>query len=107
MHIAKGIFGVASVAVAAVLTCGCGPLRLDSTPHIRGMVTAVAGTTVAIKHKTGRTYRVEVTPETKVINSRHPGVTRLCPGQRSTVFLVSPQRLTAASITVWSGGCEQ
>ena len=106
MHIAKSIFGVASIAAAAVLTSGCGPLRLDGTPHIRGMVTAVGGTTVAIKHKTGRTYRVEVTPETKIVNSRQPGDTRLCPGQRSTVFLVSPQRLTAASVTVWSGGCE-
>ena len=106
MRSGNRIFSVAIIAPAFVLISSCGPLRLDGAPHIRGTVTAVAGSTVGVKHKTGRTYRVEVTADTRIDNSRLPGDTRLCPGQRATVFLVSPQRLTAASVTIWSGRCE-
>ena len=98
--------------VAALLTMGfitatnCAPFRLDERPQIRGTLVTVDGGTVGLRHKTGRTYRIEVTPDTRVVNSRQPGDVRLCPGQRATVFLAGTSRFTASSITLWSGRCK-
>jgi hypothetical protein len=60
-----------------------------------------------IRHKTGRIYRVGLTPATRIIDKNKGGEpTALCPGLRVTVLLVSPTQYTASSVTVWSGRCE-
>ena len=105
MSIRQGSFGAALVAAACLTVSACGPLRLDAAPQIRGTLLTVDGRTVGIRHKTGMTYHVEVTRETRIVNSKRPGHLSLCPGQRATVFLVEPRRFTASSITVWSDGC--
>ena len=94
-----------ATSACAVTVTACAPLRLDDAPQIRGTLVTVERSGVDIRHKTGRTYRVEVTPDTKIVNSSRPGDTTLCPGQRATVFLVGPRRFTASSITLWSGRC--
>ena len=97
---------LAPAVIAACLAGGaCGPLRLDSRPEIRGTVAAVQARAVDIRHKTGRTYRVELTPETRIIHDRRPGDQTLCPGQRASVLLVGRAQFTAAAVTVWSGRC--
>ena len=99
---------LAAAAIAACLTTGgCGPLRLDSRSAIRGTVAAVEARAVDIRHKTGRTYRVELTRETRIINDQRPGDPTLCPGQRATVLLVGRAQFTASSVTVWSGRCTE
>ena len=95
----------ASIAVSSFLGAACGPLRLDDRPQIYGRVVSVEADTVGVKHKTGGTYYVDVTPDTKVTNKLQPGSRTLCPGQRATVFLARDARLTASSITLWSGKC--
>lgn len=94
-----------ATSACAFTVTACAPLRLDDQPQIRGTLVTVERSGVGIKHKTGRTYRVEVTPETRIVNSTRPGDTTLCPGQRATVFLAGPRRFTASSITLWSGRC--
>jgi hypothetical protein len=95
-----------ALAIAICLgATACGPLRLDETPHIRGTLVTVDGRIVGIKHKTGRTYQVEITPETTIVNRGEAGAVALCAGQRATVFLAGPQRFTAASITLWNRRC--
>ena len=95
----------AFVAAACIATVGCGPLWLDERPQIRGTLETVDGSSVGIRHKTGRTYQVEVTSETRIVNRRQSGNVTLCPGQRATVFLAESQRFTATSITLWGGRC--
>ena len=96
----------ATLVVAGCLASACAPLRLDDSPQIRGTVVTVDGGTVGIKHKTGGTYYVEVTPDTRIVDSRQPGNAKLCPGQRATVFLTGTRRFIASSITLWSGECQ-
>lgn len=96
----------AAVVMAGSLATACGPIRLDDTPQIRGTVVAVDGKTVSIKHKTGGTYSVEVTPDTRIVNSSQPGNAKLCPGQRATVLLAGHRRFIASSIMLWSGECK-
>lgn len=96
----------AALVVAGCLATACGPIRLDDSPQIRGTVVAVDGKTVGIQHKTGGTYYVEVTPDTRIVDSRQPANARLCPGQRATVFLAGNRRFIASSITLWSGECK-
>ena len=103
----RSAFAVAALVTAACLAgTACGPFRVDATPHIRGTVITVDRSTLAIKHKTGRTYEIAVTPDTRIVNRSQPGHSRLCPGQRATVFLASARRFTASSITLWSGRCQ-
>ena len=100
------IAGTLFIVTAAVNTA-CGPLRLDHRPHIRGTVMTVDGHTLTIKHKTGRTYEVGITPDTRVVSQQQAGDARLCPGQHATVFLADvPGRFTASSITLWSDRCQ-
>ena len=98
-----------SLAAAVIAAClavdACGPLRLDSRPEIRGTVAAVHAQAVDIRHKTGRTYRVELTRETRIIHDQRPGDLTLCPGQRVTVLLVGRAEFTASAVTIWSGRC--
>jgi hypothetical protein len=92
--------------VAACLAGGaCGPLRFDSRPEILGTIAAVHARALDVRHKTGRTYRVELTPDTRIIHNKRPGDRTLCPGLRATVLLVGRAQYTAASVTVWSGRC--
>src|SRR5262245_7768955 len=105
MRIRNGTLGAAIIALASVLPIACAPLRLGDAPQIRGTVVTVAGSTLGIRHKTGKIYRVEVTPDTSIVNSSRPDDRRLCSGQRATVFLVSPRQFTASSIMLWSGRC--
>lgn len=93
--------------LAVTVNTACGPLRLDDRPQIRGTVMTVDGHTLTIKHKTGRTYQVAVTPDTRVVIQGQASNGRLCPGQRATVFLAdAPGRFTASSITLWSDRCQ-
>jgi hypothetical protein len=98
-----------SLAVATIAAClaaeACGPLRLDSRPEILGTVTAVQAQSLDIRHKTGRTYRVELTRETRIIHDQRPGDVTLCPGQRATVLLAGRAQFTASAVTIWSGRC--
>jgi hypothetical protein len=94
------------VVAACVAITACGPIRLDDRPQIRGTLVSVDGRAVGIRHKTGRTYQVDVTPETRIVNRRRPGDIALCPGQRATVVLVGSRRFTASSITLWSSQCK-
>lgn len=97
---------LASAMIAACLAgAACGPLRFDSRPEIRGAITAVHAQAVDIRHKTGRTYRVGLTRDTRIIHNKRPGDLTLCPGLRATVLLVSRAQFTASSVTVWSGRC--
>jgi hypothetical protein len=107
MSIRQGSFGAALVAAACTTVSACGPLRLDATPQIRGTLVTVDGSTVGIRHKTGRTYHVEVTRETLIVNRTRPRDISLCPGQSATVFLVEPRQFTASSITLWSDRCSK
>jgi hypothetical protein len=96
----------AALAAACVAASACGPLRLDARPEIRGTVVAVKqGQSVELRHKTGQTYRIELTRETRIIHTKTPGDLTLCPGQRATVLLAGRAQFTASSVTVWSGRC--
>lgn len=96
---------VAAMIAACLAGGACGPLRFDSRPEIRGAVTAVHAQAVDIRHKTGRTYRVALTRDTRIIHNKRPADLTLCPGLRATVLLVSRTQFTASSVTVWSGRC--
>src|SRR4026208_238954 len=64
---------LAAAVIAACLAGGaCGPLRRGSRPEVRGPVAAVQARAVDIRHKTGRTYRVELTRETRIIHDQRP-----------------------------------
>jgi hypothetical protein len=63
------------------------------------------GNTLGLKHKTGGTYHVQVTPDTTIVNDTQPGSVRICPGQRATVLLTAARRLTASSITLRGADC--
>jgi hypothetical protein len=105
MRVNRIVLVIVLLAVSG-LASACGPLRLDDTPQIKGTVVAIDGDTIGVKHKTGGTYYLQVTPETTIVNRRQPGTTRLCAGQRATVLLGGPRRFTASSITLWSGDCK-
>jgi hypothetical protein len=98
--------GFVVVLACCCLLASCGPLRLDDRPHIRGTFVSVDATTVGVRHKTGRTYQVELTADTRIVNTRQPGNVTLCPGQRATVFLSATRHFSARSITLWSGDCK-
>jgi hypothetical protein len=72
---------------------------------MRGTVVRVHAQAVDIRHKTGGIYRVELTPETRIIQNNSPADRTLCPGLRTTVRLVGRSQFTASSVTVWGGRC--
>ena len=98
--------GTMLLAAVAFTITACGPIRLDGRPQIRGRLVGVDVSSVAITHKTGRTYRVEVTPDTTIVNATRRDGVRLCAGQRATVYLVDARRFTASSITLWDARCQ-
>lgn len=95
-----------AIVVTGCFATACGPLRLDDTPQIRGTLVAVNSKSIGIRHKTGATYYVDVTPDTRIVDSRRPGPAMLCPGRRATVLLAGNRRFVASSITLWSGDCK-
>lgn len=96
---------VLAVLVIAGALSGCGPIRLDDRPQIRGTLVATGERWLSIRHKTGQVYDVELTRQTRIVNHEAPGRETLCAGQRATVFLTGPQRYTASDVTIWSGQC--
>jgi len=100
--IVRRVLAVLSIAGAIG---GCGPIRLDDRPQIRGTLVATGERWLAIRHKTGQVYNVELTRQTRIVNHGRAGGETLCAGQRATVFLSSPERHTASAVTIWSGQC--
>jgi hypothetical protein len=100
----------ASLAAAIVAACvsatACAALFLDSTPQIRGTLVAVHAHALDIRHKTGGTYRIELTRDTRIIRNNRPVDMTLCAGLRTTVRLVGRGQFTASSVTIWSGRCQ-
>ena len=96
---------LAVLTIAAAIG-GCGPIRLDDRPHIRGTIIATGDRGLAIRHKTGQVYDVGLTDETRIVNRGAPGRETLCAGQRATVLLVAPQHFVASTVTIWSGQCK-
>jgi hypothetical protein len=84
---------------------GCGPIRLDGSPEIRGTIVATGERSLAIRHKTGQVYDIELTHETRIVNRGAQGRETLCAGQRAAVLLVAPRHFTASSVTIWGGEC--
>jgi hypothetical protein len=95
----------AMLGVMAAVAVGCGPLRVESRPHIRGTVVAVTNQIVGIRHKTGRTYHIALTRDTRITHQARPGTATLCPGLRATVYLTGPRMLTASDVTVSGDPC--
>ena len=92
--------------VLMTLLAGCGPLRLDNTPGIRGTLVGVHESKLSIRHKTGRTYDVVVTPDTRIRRQDVPvAVADLCPGLRAHVRLAKADRAEAAEVEVYGRDC--
>jgi hypothetical protein len=105
MSTTSAAIGGALVVALWTAAAACGPVRLDDRAQIRGTVIAVDRSTVGIRHKTGGTYRIELTPRTRIVDNRHGAGGGLCPGLRATVFLHGPERFTASEVHVWGGRC--
>lgn len=99
VHRALAIFSIAGVI------SGCGPIRLDDRPQIRGTIVATGERGLAIRHKTGQVYDLELTRQTRIVNQGAPGQETLCAGQRATVFLIGPGHFIASAVTIWGGQC--
>jgi hypothetical protein len=95
----------AIAAAACLLAAACGPLRLDGRPSIRGTVVAVQQDAIAIKHKTGRTYRVKLGRDTRIVRRSGSGEVTLCPGVRATVYLTESRTFTASEVNVSGDRC--
>ena len=95
---------LAVLTIAGAIS-GCGPIRLDDRPQIRGTLVAAGDSRLTIRHKTGQVYGVELTRQTRVVNREAPGRETLCAGQRATVLLTGPGRYSASAVTIWSGQC--
>lgn len=80
---------IAAIAAAAAAAGACGALRLDSTPHVRGRIVAVAPGAVTITHKSGRTLRLRVDPDTRVVweGSLDATLADVCAAQRAHAVL--------------------
>jgi len=97
--------GCAVAAAACISAAGCGPLRLDGRRSIRGTVVAVQQDAIAIKHKTGRTYRVEISRDTRIVQKSGSREGALCPGVRATVYLTASRTFTASEVNVSGDRC--
>jgi hypothetical protein len=92
--------------VLATTVYGCGPLRLDATPQIRGSVVGVKEQRLSIRHKTGQTYHVALTPETRIHREDEAlAVSDMCPGQRAVVFLSPSDRRAASEVRLFGEEC--
>jgi hypothetical protein len=80
---------ITGIAAAAAAAGGCGPFLLDSTPHVRGRIVAVAPGGVTIRHKSGRQLRLRVDPDTRVVREGSAGATLadVCAAQRAHAVL--------------------
>jgi hypothetical protein len=96
---------VVVLATAWLGSAACAPVRIDTSRHIRGTIVAVRSHAVDIRHKTGPTYEVALTRDTKIVNEERPEDVSLCAGQRATAYLADGEPFTAAQVTVWSGRC--
>jgi hypothetical protein len=62
---------------------------------------------LAIRHKTGHIYTLEIAPDTRIVNAgRHAGERELCPGQRARVILSRSDRARATEVRVSGGRCD-
>ena len=95
---------LAILSIAGMFS-GCGPIRLDDRPQIRGTIANAGDQWLSIRHKTGHVYDVELTRQTRIRNEGAPGQETLCEGQRATVFLVGPGHFIASAVTIWGGQC--
>ena len=92
--------------LAMAMVGGCGPLRLDNTPQIRGSLVSVRESVVSIRHKTGRTYDVAVTADTRLRRGNEPlTMVDLCPGMRAIVTLSAADRARASEVVVSGREC--
>lgn len=97
---------ICAIAAAACFSAAaCGPLRLDGRASIRGTVVAVQQDAIAIKHKTGRTYRVELSRDTRIVHTNGSGEVTLCPGVRATAYLTESRTLKASEVKVSGDRC--
>jgi hypothetical protein len=94
------------LVAAAVALDACAALRLDARPQIRGTLVTTERSVVGIRHKTGATYQVRLTPDTRILDTRNASAVVLCPGLRATVYLVAPERFTASEVRVAGGRCQ-
>lgn len=93
--------------IAAAALSSCAPLRVDDRPQIRGRLVSVSPGSLAIRHKTGHTYNLEIAPDTRIVNAeRRAGEKDLCPGQRALVILSRSDRARAAEVHVSGGRCD-
>jgi hypothetical protein len=94
------------ILLTTMALSGCGPLRLDATPEIRGRVAKVHEQRLSIKHKTGPTYDVALTPETRILRDGYAiGVRDLCPGQRAIATLSPANRAQAVEVRIYGARC--
>jgi len=85
---------------------GCGPIRLDARPKVRGHVDGVEGPRLSIHHKTGRTYNVMLTAETRIFRGEEAvGVDDVCPQQRAIVVLSRADHTQALEVRVSGKRC--
>ena len=102
---ATNAFTALAGGLAMAMVAGCGPLRLDNTAQIRGSLVSVRDSTLSIRHKTGRTYHVAVTPDTRLRQDDETvTIGDLCPGMRAIVTL-SDDRARAAEVAVSGSAC--
>jgi hypothetical protein len=88
------------------MAAGCGPLRLDDTPQVRGSLVAVRESVLSVRHKTGRTYDIVVTPHTSLRRHEAPvTLDDLCPGMRAIVTLSETDRGKASAVVVSGPEC--
>jgi hypothetical protein len=85
---------------------GCGPIRLDATPKVRGRIVGVDGPRLSIHHKTGRTYDVTLTAETRIVRGEDVvDVDDVCPEQRAIVILSRADRTQASEVRIFGKRC--
>jgi hypothetical protein len=100
-------FKAACVLVTTMAAYGCGPLRLDATPEVRGRITNVHEQRLSIKHKAGPTYDVALTPKTRILHDGSAiGVRDVCPGQRAIATLSAGNRAQAVEVRIYGGRCD-
>jgi hypothetical protein len=99
-------FRALGAGLAVVMMTGCGPLRLDNTARIRGSVVAVRDSVLSVRHKTGRTYDIRVTPDTRLRRDEEPlTIDDLCPGVRAIVTLSAADRARASEVAISGRQC--
>jgi hypothetical protein len=97
---------VMPLLVSAMAVHACGPIRLDATPQVRGSVVGVEPQRLTIRHKTGYTYDVAVTPETRIVQGEDVvDLGDVCTGQRAIVILSEADHTQASEVRVAGKRC--